>query len=162
MDIVTSRLMFLWSLRTLTISEIREAKTPIAGILLGLIVVFVVRYVRSPWRKLPPGPRGLPIIGNALQLSDMNWLLSRDCKDRFGVYTTIFSRPCWAGFMKITGEVMYLNAAGQPTIVLNSLKASFELLERRAINYSDRPRYIMAHEIMSQGLLFASMRVGDR
>jgi hypothetical protein len=63
--------------------------------------------------------------------------------------------------MEITGEVMYLNAAGQPTIVLNSLKASFELLERRAINYSDRPRYIMAHEIMSQGLLLASMRFGD-
>jgi len=34
---------------------------------------------------------------------------------------------------------MYLNAAGQPTIVLNSLKSSFELLERRAITYSDRP-----------------------
>jgi len=57
---------------------------------------------------------------------------------------------------------MYLNAAGQPTVVLNSLKSSFELLEHRAINYSDRPRYIMAHEIMGQDLLFATMRFGDR
>jgi len=57
---------------------------------------------------------------------------------------------------------MYLNAAGQPTVVLNSLKSSFELLERRAVNYSDRPRYIMAHEIMGQDLLFATMRFGDR
>jgi len=57
---------------------------------------------------------------------------------------------------------MYLNAAGQPTVVLNSLKSSFELLERRAINYSDRPRYIMAHEIMGQDLLFVMMRFGDR
>jgi len=60
------------------------------------------------------------------------------------------------------GEVMYLNAAGQPTIVLNSLKSSYELLERRSINYNDRPRYIMAHEIMTQGLLFATMRFEDR
>jgi len=64
--------------------------------------------------------------------------------------------------MEITGEVMYLNAAGQPTIVLNSLKSSFELLERRAINYSDRPRYIMAQEILGPDLIFATMRFGDR
>jgi hypothetical protein len=59
------------------------------------------------------------------------------------------------------GEVMYLNAAGQPTVVLNSLRSSYELLERRSANYSDRPRYIMAHEIMSQSLLLASMRFDD-
>ena len=64
--------------------------------------------------------------------------------------------------MEIIGEVMYLNVAGQPVVVLNSLKSSFELLERRAINYSDRPRYIMVQEIMSQGLLFSMMRFGDR
>ena len=57
---------------------------------------------------------------------------------------------------------MYLDAAGQPIIVLNNLKSNFELLERRAINYSDRPRLIMAHEIVSQGLLFSPMRFGDR
>ena len=64
--------------------------------------------------------------------------------------------------MEITGEVMYLDVAGQPVVVLNSLKSSFELLERRSINYSDRPRYIMVQEIMSRDLLFALMRFGDR
>ncbi|KAI9450250.1 cytochrome P450 [Russula earlei] len=57
---------------------------------------------------------------------------------------------------------MYLDAAGQPTIVLNSLKSSFELLERRAITYSDRPRLIMAQEILNNGLLFALMSYGER
>ena len=57
---------------------------------------------------------------------------------------------------------MYLDAAGRPTIVLNSLKSNFELLERRAIKYSDRPRFIMVQDIMSQGLLFALMGYGDR
>lgn len=60
------------------------------------------------------------------------------------------------------GDVMYLNAAGQPTVVLNSLKSSYELLERRSANSPDRPRYIMAHEIMAQSLTFATMRFDDR
>jgi len=94
MDVVASKLMFLWSLRAPAANAIREARTSIAGILLGLVVVFVVRYVQSPWRKVPPGPRGLPIIGNALQLMNMNWLFSMDCKDRFGVYAIICSGLC--------------------------------------------------------------------
>ena len=49
---------------------------------------------------------------------------------------------------------MYLNALGQPIIVLHSLKAAFELLDRRANVYSDRPRLIVAHEILC-GCLFA-------
>ena len=57
---------------------------------------------------------------------------------------------------------MYLDAAGQPTIVLNSLKSALDLLEHRASNYSDRPRLIMAQEIMSNGLMFFLMNHGER
>jgi hypothetical protein len=62
----------------------------------------------------------------------------------------------------IAGEVMYLDAAGQPTIVLNSIKSTFDLLERRANNYSDRPRLVMAQEILSNGLMFSLMNHGER
>jgi len=57
---------------------------------------------------------------------------------------------------------MYLDAAGQPLVVFNSLKSAFELLERRSANYSDRPRFIMAQEILSGGLLFPMMHHDDR
>ena len=60
------------------------------------------------------------------------------------------------------GEIMYLDVAGQPAIVLNSLKSAFDLLEHRANNYSDRPRLIMAQEIMSNGLMFTLMNRGER
>ncbi len=56
---------------------------------------------------------------------------------------------------------MYLNALGQPIIVLNSLKAASELLDRRANIYSDRPRFIVSHEILCGGLFFAFMTCGD-
>ena len=57
---------------------------------------------------------------------------------------------------------MYLDAAGQPTIVLNSIKSAFDLLEHRANNYSDRPRAIMAQEFLSNGLLVGLMNQGER
>ena len=56
---------------------------------------------------------------------------------------------------------MYLNAFGQPIVVLQSLKAAFELLDKRANISSDRPRYIVAHEILCGGLFTASMLYGD-
>jgi hypothetical protein len=63
---------------------------------------------------------------------------------------------------KLAGEIMYLDGAGQPIVVCNSLKSAFELLERRSGNYSDRPRLIMAQEILNGGLLLALMNYGDR
>jgi hypothetical protein len=57
---------------------------------------------------------------------------------------------------------MYLDGAGQPIVMCNSLKSTFELLDRRSGNYSDRPRSIMAHEILNGGLLFVLMNHDDR
>ena len=56
---------------------------------------------------------------------------------------------------------MYLNAFGQPIIVLHSLKAAFELLDRRANIYSDRPRVIVANKILCGGLFTVLMPYGD-
>jgi hypothetical protein len=57
---------------------------------------------------------------------------------------------------------MYLDAAGQPTVVLNSLKSNYELLDHRAAIYSGRPRFIMTQDILSQGLMFSLMGHDDR
>ena len=57
---------------------------------------------------------------------------------------------------------MYLDGAGQPIYILNSLRPAFELLERRSGNYSDRPRFIMAQEVLNGGLLLALSRYNDR
>jgi len=58
------------------------------GLLVSLLaVVLAVRYLRSPWRSVPLGPRGLPILGNALQLKDKTWMFRRDCKDAYSVFS---------------------------------------------------------------------------
>lgn len=91
-DSVAPHLVFSRPLSAPTIKAIWEARTLTAGIVLGLVIIFAIRYARSPWRKLPPSPPRLPILGNALQLRDKNWLLSKDCKERFGEFANYIPR----------------------------------------------------------------------
>lgn len=59
------------------------ATTQVGLAVLALVAILVVRYVRSPWRQVPLGPRGLPIIGNAFEMRDKSWLLERECKQKY-------------------------------------------------------------------------------
>ncbi|KAI0265679.1 cytochrome P450 [Gloeopeniophorella convolvens] len=113
-----------------------ESIGPRLSLTICLAVFWVIRYVKSPWRKVPRGPKGFPIIGNALDLRDKRWLFEKRCKEDFG-------------------DLLYLNAIGQPILVLNSLKAAGDLLDQRADIYSDRPRLIVPGEILSGGLFSA-------
>ncbi|KAI0062932.1 hypothetical protein BV25DRAFT_486075 [Artomyces pyxidatus] len=48
----------------LSLAHVFEHGTLYTGLATALVLVLVTRYIRSPWRKVPPGPRGLPIVGN--------------------------------------------------------------------------------------------------
>lgn len=77
-----------------------------------------------------PGPRGLPILGNVLQNPlDREWLQ----------YTA------WG---KQFGNIFKLNLFRQNVIIINSRKVAVDLLEKRSAIYSDRPRLIMAGELV--------------
>jgi len=58
--------------------------TSLIGAVLGLIVLAVVRYLASPYRMLPPGPPGYPIIGNLLDMREAQWLKFTDWRKTYG------------------------------------------------------------------------------
>ena len=59
----------------------------------ALVIFLVVRYVKSPWRKVPPGPKGLPFIGHAFRLCDKDWMFEKDIKRKFRASNTISFHP---------------------------------------------------------------------
>src|SRR5258707_7765515 len=63
--------------------------TPYVGVIFGVAIIIVVQYARSPWRKVPPGPKGLPILGNAFQLKDKRWMFNKDCKQKYRMSSSI-------------------------------------------------------------------------
>ena len=128
---------------------------------LGFAVILVTRYLRSPWRCVPPGPWGLPIIGNASELQDKTWLFGQDCKQKYSTFSNSIDTMLVLTSRGIEDDMVYLSALGQPVLVINSLKSAAELLDHRANIYSDRPRLIMANEILSGGLFTALLPFGD-
>jgi hypothetical protein len=56
---------------------------------------------------------------------------------------------------------MYLDVLGKPTIIFNSAKSAFDMLERRASNSSGRPRFIVANEILYEGLSILLLDHGE-
>ena len=63
-----------------------------------------------------------------------------------------------------SGDVIYLSIplVGLHIVVLNSLKAANDLLDRRAHNYADRPKWVMAARLLTGGYFLPLAPYGDR
>lgn len=61
-------------------------------------------------------------------------------------------KPCltWEEWGKTYGPIVYMNVIGKPYIIINSYEIARELLEKRGQKYSDRPRFVMAGELVGK------------
>ena len=59
------------------------------------------------------------------------------------------------------GPIFSLSLAGREFVILNTSKVAHELLTKRATKYSDRPRLIVAGELLTNGMHVAFARYGD-
>ncbi|KAF7375513.1 putative monooxygenase [Mycena sanguinolenta] len=103
-----------------------SGSVPIA-ILAAAVMSAGYLFWKSAARKnnVPPGPRRWPLIGSVLEIPQTcQW--------------ETFSK--WA---KTYGSIVYVDALGQPMIVINSAKVANDLLDKRSSIYSDRPILMM-------------------
>ncbi|KAF9009234.1 cytochrome P450 [Hymenopellis radicata] len=109
-----------------------------------LLTVIIYRAPPSRREERAPGPKPYPIVGNALQIP------SEHPEQTFQAWSDIY------------GDVLHLRVFSQPMIVLNSLSAAEELLEKRGAIYSDRPRFVLFSELMGWKNASTHVRYGAR
>ncbi|KAF7372980.1 Cytochrome P450 [Mycena sanguinolenta] len=110
------------------------------------ILLYALRWNRNRSRlPLPPGPRKLPLIGNAFEIPT----------ERQGETFLKWSK-------QFKSDIIHLNAAGTSIVVLSSMEAVRELFEKRSTLYSDRPRMPMVVELMGWDFAIPTMNYGDR
>ncbi|KZT58538.1 cytochrome P450 [Calocera cornea HHB12733] len=98
----------------------------------GLLVLFwKLKGTSESSSQLPPGPNPIPVLGNLAPPKD---------------YRTTFKR--WADQY---GDIMTMKLLGMPSIVLNSRRATAEILEKRAASTFGRPEMVMAQELVGLG-----------
>ncbi|KAJ7071651.1 cytochrome P450 [Mycena amicta] len=96
----------------------------IAGTLFAVAIWLVLRRQRTQSRALPPGPPREPLIGNLRQMPAHH------------------AAEVFHDWAKTYGDVMYLSVLNRPAmIILDSLEAAEDLLDKRSLIYSDRPRF---------------------
>ncbi|PPQ78261.1 hypothetical protein CVT25_011720 [Psilocybe cyanescens] len=119
----------------------------IIALLCAFPVIYVIKKLLLPGKQsgpYPPGPKGLPFIGNALDFPTEN------------------NAQEYAKWEKKYGSsILHASAFGTHVILLNKREAADELFERRAQKYSDRPHFPLANLIgLSYNMAF--MGYGDK
>ncbi|KAJ7640503.1 cytochrome P450 [Mycena polygramma] len=102
-----------------------------------LAVIHYCTVPRTTFLPLPPGPRKLPLLGNLLSMPrKLPWVT--------------FARWC----QEYESDIIHLNVAGMSIVVLNTVEAAVDLLDKRSSIYSSRPRMVMAKELVGWDTVF--------
>ncbi|KAJ7670878.1 cytochrome P450 [Mycena polygramma] len=113
------------------------------GVALGSWVFYLTIRSYISRKALPPGPPGLPLIGNLFDVpKSQQWLSFIKMSQKYG------------------SEIISLNIAGDTVIVLNSSAAVDALLESKSAIYSDRPAFHMLNDLVGYHWNFGFMRYG--
>ncbi|TRM68310.1 cytochrome P450 [Schizophyllum amplum] len=116
-----------------------NVKTAAATALAGVVLVLLGKLVSRSLSRRPPGPPGKLLSGNAHQLPATT-------KEKWETYMR------WAE--EYGSPVIYYRVHSKQFVVINNVKAAFDLMEGRSNIYSDRPMawFFMAPQLGNRGM----------
>jgi hypothetical protein len=102
--------------------------------LFGALAAYVINHlIRSkPRIPLPPGPRGLPLLGNVNDMPKDDGSLGSDH---------------WLKHKDLYGPLSSVTVLGQTMIIINDEHIALEMLRDRAAKHSDRPHQVFSGEM---------------
>ena len=111
----------------------------------ALLVIFVTLSIlyaanwhlkRRNVRPLPPGPKGLPIVGNVNDMPKPGML---ECH-------------YWLQHKELYGPISSVTVLGQTFIIINAPDIAFELLRDRSVIHSSRPSQTFSGDMYVKSL----------
>ncbi|KAG7451809.1 cytochrome P450 [Guyanagaster necrorhizus] len=113
-------------------------------VLVGLIFVWDLFRRTRHNAPFPPGPRGLPLIGNLLDMpSEKEWLSFAKWGEKYG-------------------DIVSVSVLGRRLVIINSAQMAINILDRKSSIYSDRPVVGMGGELIGWKESLALMPYGAR
>ncbi|KAJ6508665.1 cytochrome P450 [Mycena sanguinolenta] len=110
---------------------------------LPLLLVAAASFLRKPKPNFPPGPQPKALIGNLFDVpTQLAWLTYTEWKKQYG-------------------DLVFFEVFGNNFLIINSLKATTDLLDKRATIYSERPS-IPSIRLMGWEFSFSFMSHTDK
>ncbi|KAJ7824971.1 cytochrome P450 [Mycena olivaceomarginata] len=103
-------------------NETRLAALLCGSLALAVYLLWRIKEARSKRTRLPPGPKGYPIIGNYYDLPAEG------------------SHLQYSEWKKSYGDLIFLSILGRNILVCNSRETVMDILHKRGANSADRPR----------------------
>ncbi|KAL2828677.1 cytochrome P450 [Aspergillus cavernicola] len=124
---------------------ISPSRALIALLLLAITVGAVyIKQTNKRGLPFPPGPPANPIWGHLR-------VIPKDHPEHQFVE--------WG--KTYNSDILYFNVLSRPMVVLNSVDAAHDLLDKRGANYADRPRFVL-FEVMGWGVTLTFLRWSPR
>lgn len=108
--------------------------TLVSALAVGLALLAIALWLctsNQHLAPLPPGPKGLPLIGN---INDLPPAGAPDYQH-------------WIKFKELYGPLSCITVLGQTFIIIHDKAIAFELMEKRALKHSGRPKMQLATEM---------------